>query len=264
MTSNSVFQLQNYKDMVDDTQKQLRNQQTEFESFQDTWQNLAVELLIEVGIEIDQITPEFDAALGHMQKGINVQDAYHKKLQSDFNKVTQVSKEIQEKQADDESYDSFLNEKRQELTDCFAERGDIDRQRNLPVKDHSVGKHSIIETFQRAKSFCEQAFNGGDNANDDDDDMQVEGDIQTVKNKCPLTQKQFVTPVCVPDKCKKCVFEKLAIIDYVKNKVGGNATHRNVRCPTPGCPTVITKDSDIETSEIFTQMLIKYFKNSAK
>jgi len=257
MTSNSVFQLQNYENMVNDTEKQLRNQKTEFESFQDTWQNLAVELLTEVGIEIDQITPEFDAALGQMQKGINVQKAYHNKLKSDFNKVTQVSKEIQEKQADDANYDSFMNEKRQELNDFFAGRGDIDIQRNLPVKDHFVGKNSIIETFQRAKSFCEQAFNNNVDENDDDD-MQVEGDVQTVKNKCPLTQKQFVTPVCVPGKCKKCVFEKLAIIDYVKGK-GGDATHRNVRCPTPGCPTVITQDSDIETSEIFTQMLIKYF-----
>merc|ERR1712226_12833 len=116
MTSNSVFQLQNYKDMVDDTQKQLRSQKNEFESFQKTWGDLAGELLMEVEIDIDQIAPEFRAALGHMQKGINVQEAYHKKLQTDCNKVTQVSNEIQEKPADDANYDGFLNEKRKELT----------------------------------------------------------------------------------------------------------------------------------------------------
>ena len=214
-----------------------------------------------IGIDIDQITPEFENALGHMQKSINVQESYRAKLHSDLVKITEVGEEMNTGGTSEEGYSEMLKSKKQELTNFFSNRGNIEQQRNMSAQD-LAGNFSFMPKYKSAKQFCDKAFGKSTAENEEnDDDMQVESNAQAIQNKCPLTQKEFVTPVCVPEKCKKCIFEKLAILDYVQNKAGGAANHRNVRCPTPGCATVITKDSDIETSDIFSIMLLKYLKN---
>lgn len=257
--AENYFQIQNYQSIVNDTEKQLNAQKAELESFRKQWEVLAMDLVLDIGIDIDQITPEFENALGHMQKSINVQEAYRAKLHSDVVKVTEVGEAIDKSGTPEEGYDEMLKSKKQELTNFFSNRGNIEQQRNVSVQD-LAGNFSFMGKYKGAKTFCDKAFGKITAEEKDDDDMQVEGDAQAIQNKCPLTQKEFVTPVCVPEKCKKCIFEKLAICDYVQNR-GGDKNHRNVRCPTPGCATVITKDSDIETSEIFSIMLLKYLKN---
>jgi hypothetical protein len=260
MPAEDYFQIQNYQSIVTDTEKQLHAQRAELESFRKQWEVLAMDLVLDIGIDIDQITPEFENTLGHMQKAINVQDSYRAKLHADLVKVTEVGKAIEQSGNPEEGHDEMLKSKKQELTNFFSNRGNIEQQRNVSVQD-LAGNFSFMGKYKSAKKFCDKAFGkSGENAEEGDDDMQVESNVQAIQNKCPLTQKEFVTPVCVPEKCKKCVFEKLAICDYVQSK-GGNADHRNVRCPTPGCATVITKDSDIETSQIFSIMLLKYLKN---
>ena len=59
-----------------------------------------------------------------------------------------------------------------------------------------------------------------------------------VPDKCPLTQKPFETPVPIPACSRTCIFEKLAIKDYILQQLrrsGGQP----IRCPNPGCQTFI-------------------------
>ena len=268
MPTSDFFQSENYKAMIQDSEKQIRQQKAEIEEFKNQFKSLANELLFEIDIGLEQITPEFDHALAHKQKSLKIQEAYHSKLLANLNKLNQVGEEIdyhqqQQQPGEESNHEKLIEDKRKELSDYFNNRGEIDREKSKNIQEYikMLEKDNFMNKHKLAIKFCEQAFKGVSMDDDGDDDMQVESNTQTVKNKCPLTQKEFVTPVCIPTKCKKCVFEKLAILDYVQSKPG-DANHRNVRCPTPGCPTKITKDSDIETDEVFTRMLLKYLKNN--
>merc|ERR1712168_545134 len=84
MPSNDYFQIENYSSMIKDIEKQITTQQREFNESLNNWGKLVNDLVQDVGVDISQITPEFEQALCHMQKGINVQTAYKNKIKSDL------------------------------------------------------------------------------------------------------------------------------------------------------------------------------------
>merc|ERR1712110_1056680 len=98
--------------------------------------------------------------------------------------------------------------------------------------------------------WCEKAFGiNQQDDNDDEDGMEVEGEGLKVKNKCCITQKEFVEPIACPEKCKKCIFEKLAILDHVNVRVQQSG---QCKCPMPGCPAIFTNTKEFDTSAVMT------------
>ncbi|UJR37185.1 hypothetical protein I4U23_029893 [Adineta vaga] len=80
---------------------------------------------------------------------------------------------------------------------------------------------------------CISKMQDGDNDDDDDNAHNTE---QIVSNKCPLTQKEFVTPV----QNKKCKhkYEKTAVLKYIAEK---SKSKRPAKCPSTGCDNIVNE-----------------------
>jgi len=252
------FQMSNFDEACKALNGQIRKQEKFFRESQTAWEELTADLIHEVGIDASQIIPEFQTALGHIKKGINVQTAYQRQIESNREKLVQVDGKINNLNEDE------LEQLKREVDQHFNNDKEIHESRTKSVADH-WDSAQFMGDYHEAKKYCAKVFerNAANDADEDDDmEMDMEG-ATAVPDKCPLTQKPYETPVPILACLRTCIFEKLAIKDYVLQKLGASGG-QPIRCPNPGCQTLIDSVAMIHEGHMMSSMIKSYIKKQKK
>jgi len=257
MPRHQNIQFDNFQIPIADLAKQIRKQEKFFHDQKRLWEELTEDLILEVGVDVGQVIPEFQSALGHIQKGINVQHAYHAKLQANKAVLEDIDGEIANKNEEE------LEEMKRQVDAEFSKEEKIHEERTKGIEEH-WDKNSFMSGWQQAKNYCDRVFNKSSNQ-DADDDMEVDMEgAAKIPDRCPLTQKPYETPVPITACTRTCIFEKLAIKEYVTQKMNAARDQgRDIgcRCPNPGCQTFITNLGMIDDSRMMSAMLKTHIKN---